>query len=67
MRHAQNQKTSKLPSDFPKYINTGNKKLDDANYDNAKQEWINNNPQRYKALSSKKTSSEEINKNLKNG
>ena len=38
-----------LPSDptFPKYVNTGNKSVDAANYSTAKDEWINNNQSKY--------------------
>jgi len=41
---------SKLPSDFPKYIDTGNKKQDLATFHEAKQKWIKENPERYKKL-----------------
>ena len=38
-----------LPSNptFPKYVNTGNKSVDAANYSTAKDEWINNNQSKY--------------------
>ena len=38
-----------LPSDptFPKYVNTGNKSVDAANYSTAKDEWISNNQSKY--------------------
>ena len=42
-----------LPNDetFPVYIKTGNKTLDDDNYAQQKQEWINNNPAKYAKMS----------------
>ncbi|MBT6438455.1 MAG: hypothetical protein HOK72_02040 [Flavobacteriales bacterium] len=38
-----------MPNDptFPKYVNTGNKSVDAANYSTAKDEWINNNQSKY--------------------
>ena len=41
-----------IPSDFPKYIDTGNAVQDSANYKQRKKEWIENNPSRYKAMTS---------------
>jgi hypothetical protein len=40
---------SAFPADptFPKYINTGNKSLDDSNYMTAKDEWITKNQAKY--------------------
>ncbi|HPX75626.1 MAG TPA: hypothetical protein PLW77_03485 [Bacteroidales bacterium] len=37
-------------SDFPTYINTGDKEIDNINYANAKEKWINNNPEKYNEL-----------------
>jgi len=46
-----NTKTvSLLPSDFPVFVNTGNKKQDLANFHNAKQKWIKENPERFKEI-----------------
>lgn len=42
-----------IPADFPKYVNTGNKKKDTKNHKAAKQKWIKNNPETYKALFTK--------------
>ena len=44
-----------FPNDatFPKYVNTGNKQLDDADYLNAKNLWIKNNPSKYEKLTVK--------------
>jgi len=39
-----------VPDDFPKYTDTGNHKLDCANYNNAKQQWIKNNPARFEKI-----------------
>jgi hypothetical protein len=35
---------------FPKYIITGNKEMDDLNYENAKAEWIAKNPKKYELM-----------------
>lgn len=43
-----------LPNDFPKFVNTGNPKKDQEDYKIAKQNWIANNPERYKALFQRK-------------
>ena len=54
-----------LPNDetFPVYAKTGDKALDDENYAQQKQEWINNNPAKYAKMSnpspSKAMSAEE--------
>ena len=42
-----------LPNDetFPVYAKTGNKAQDDDNYAQQKQEWINNNPDKYAKMS----------------
>jgi len=46
-----NIKTSQnIPDDFPKYIDTGNPKIDKDNYYEAKQEWIKNNPERFEKI-----------------
>lgn len=39
-----------VPIDFPHYIDNGNPKLDKANYHDAKQEWIKNNPERFEKI-----------------
>ncbi len=38
---------STMPADFPKYVNTGNKEQDDANYTAAKAAWIAQHPDEY--------------------
>ena len=42
-----------LPADFPKFITTGNYEEDKNNYNEAKLQWIKNNPESYKKLSNK--------------
>ena len=37
-------------STFPKYVNTGNQDLDDQNYDQQKQIWINQNQDQYNSM-----------------
>jgi len=37
-------------SDFPKYINTGDPQKDMETYEKAKDEWIQKNPEKYKAM-----------------
>lgn len=39
-----------VPEDFPRYKDTGNPKLDKANYHDAKQLWIKNNPERFEKI-----------------
>ena len=41
---------SSLPSDFPKFINTGNPELDNQNYAKQKALWINEHPELYKKM-----------------
>jgi hypothetical protein len=41
--HSDDNRTKFDLPGFPAYLNTGNKDLDDANYDAAKQNWINEN------------------------
>ncbi len=38
------------PESYPKRINTGNKELDDLNFDIAQQKWIRFNPEEYKKM-----------------
>ncbi|MFH1319615.1 MAG: hypothetical protein ABII90_03050 [Bacteroidota bacterium] len=45
-----------LPTDFPKYVNTGNPHDDQQNYSIAKEQWIQNNPEGYKELFNKNDS-----------
>ncbi len=45
-----------IPADFPKYVETGNKEKDRATYNSAKLKWINDNPEKYKALFTKSAS-----------
>ena len=42
--------TQKLPEDFPVFKDTGNKKEDRKIFHEAKQEWIKNNPERFKKI-----------------
>jgi hypothetical protein len=44
------RKTNNVPEDFPRYIDTGNPKIDETNYHNAKQEWIRSNPDRFEKI-----------------
>lgn len=39
-----------VPEDFPKFVNTGNSKLDADTYYYAKQLWIKNNPERFEKI-----------------
>lgn len=41
---------TELPDDFPVYQVTGDKDADDAAYDKAKKEWVEANPESYKAI-----------------
>jgi len=41
---------TELPDNFPVYQETGDKAADDAAYDKAKKEWIEANPESYKAI-----------------
>jgi len=42
--------SNNIPEDFPRYINTGNPKIDEAIYYDAKQEWIKKNPARFEKI-----------------
>jgi len=42
-----------MPAGFPKYIDTGHPETDRQNYSQAKQLWINNNPDKYNELFNK--------------
>ncbi len=39
-----------IPSDFPKYQNTGNQKADNTAYDQAKKAWVETNPEAYQKM-----------------
>lgn len=39
-----------IPDDFPRCLNTGNKRQDEDNYYKAQEVWINNNPERFKKI-----------------
>lgn len=41
-----NTDSKKIADDFPVYMNTGNPELDGANYDKAKKEWVEKNPEK---------------------
>ncbi|MCX7863393.1 MAG: hypothetical protein N2449_10410 [Bacteroidales bacterium] len=43
-------KQNNVPDDFPRYIDTGNPKEDCARYHEAKQIWIQKNPERYEKI-----------------
>lgn len=43
------KKTDK-PEDFPKFVDTGNPDKDAARFDEQKRQWIENNPEKYKAM-----------------
>ena len=43
-------KHQSLPPDFPKYIDTGEKLKDIENYRKRRDEWIKNNPEKYKSF-----------------
>ena len=42
-----------MPAGFPNYIDTGYPETDRQNYSQAKQQWINNNPDKYNELFNK--------------
>jgi hypothetical protein len=48
------EETTIISSDpsFPKYVNTGNKKTDASTYSRKKEEWIENNPEKYEKMNS---------------
>ncbi len=46
----QYRKEHNVPEDFPRYIDTGNPKIDLVNYYNAKQKWIKKNPERFEKI-----------------
>lgn len=39
-----------IPEDFPRCLNTGNKRQDEDNYYKAQGVWIKNNPERFKKI-----------------
>lgn len=39
-----------IPESFPKYIDTGDPKQDEANYYEAKQKWIRENPEEFEKI-----------------
>lgn len=43
-------KRIEIPESFPKYIDTGNPKEDEANYYEAKQKWIKDHPDEYQKI-----------------
>lgn len=49
---SKNHVTLKLSDNyfFPQYINTGNEKLDEENYEIAKNNWINNHPKEFEKI-----------------
>jgi len=51
---------SPMPPDFPKYNNTGNPTEDQMRYKTAKEEWIRNNPAKYKQISAGDTTKQSI-------
>ncbi len=59
-RDEQNRILNEWPKDFPQFIDTGNPEKDNADYKKRKDEWIQKNPEKYKAIS---TSSKTIETN----
>ncbi|OFY74593.1 MAG: hypothetical protein A2275_10960 [Bacteroidetes bacterium RIFOXYA12_FULL_35_11] len=51
-REEQNRILNAWPADFPQFIDTGNSEYDNKDYKKRKDEWIKNNPEKYKAISS---------------
>ncbi len=51
-----------LPPSFPKYVDTGNAKEDQKQYYEAKQNWIIDNPELYKSISSGNRKKQRISK-----
>lgn len=49
-------------NDFPVFVNTGNPEADRARYDAQKQEWIRNNPEKYRQMQSSNNSKQHISK-----
>lgn len=39
-----------IPESFPKFIDTGNPKTDEANYHDAKQKWIKEHPEEFEKI-----------------
>jgi hypothetical protein len=52
-----------LPSDFPKYINTGNPELDNQNYSKQKEKWVIEHPEAYKKMQEPTSTPSEIKNN----
>jgi hypothetical protein len=48
-----------IPSDFPRYVNTGNVAQDSENYRIAKDEWIRKNPERYKEMQTQSSNTDK--------
>jgi hypothetical protein len=57
---APNSFSRKMPADFPKFNDTGNPRTDAADYQKRKRQWIENNPEKYKKLKGKSTSTTSV-------
>jgi len=53
-----------LPSDFPKYQDTNNRKANNAAYDQAKKAWVEANPEAYQKMGGQVEPKPNINENL---
>lgn len=49
-QNAINTTSDQLPNGYPVKQNTGNSDMDNLNYENAKKEWIKNNPDEYRTM-----------------
>jgi len=49
----KSQYLNNLPQDYPRFESTGNQVEDNKKYTEAKQEWIKNNPEKYRQISKK--------------
>ena len=56
----QNDIKKTVPSDFPRFIDTGNPSSDSADYERRKNIWIQNNPDRYNKSGSGSIESKSI-------
>jgi len=51
-----------IPSDFPKHQDTGNRKADNATYDQAKKAWVEANPETYQKMNEQAKANSKIKK-----
>lgn len=52
-----------VPADFPQFIDTGNPEQDNIDFATRKDDWIENNPEKYKEINSGNSSPEEERRN----